>query len=346
MSTIIIRNRVGEVISLDAKPFSYESLLEKSIAEVEGLLPLAAINDEAANYVTLGRQWAAGPGTADVVLLGSDALLTIVETKLKKNPEARRSVIAQIVEYAAYASEWSLAEIALKTEAYYQSAKAPTQDRGLVFDALVQRLLHDSADSVEQFKEKVQQNLAQGRVRLVVAMDEVGEQVQKIITFVNASSTFDIFALQISEFAYEDFEIFVPTMFGYARKTSSSTSAKAWTWDELVSEVGFSSDHVAYARRLTEKLVKIAEEWSPEVRLHYGWSSVRCFNRELFGVQLYKNGSTQYWFTLKRPPSLSHGAQVRQTNSTVYLFGSIDALPDEALREFCVAALKEAGRFE
>ena len=54
------------------------------------------------SLVVVGREVALGPGWADLVAIEADGRLAIIEIKLRKNAEARRAVVAQILTYAAY----------------------------------------------------------------------------------------------------------------------------------------------------------------------------------------------------------------------------------------------------
>jgi len=50
-------------------------------------------------------------GSADILFINDAGLLTLVECKLWKNPEARRTVVGQILDYAKELSRWSLDDL-------------------------------------------------------------------------------------------------------------------------------------------------------------------------------------------------------------------------------------------
>ena len=50
----------------------------------------------------LGKLAFPGSGYTDLIGVDTDGNVLVVETKLAKNPEIRRKVIGQVVEYAAY----------------------------------------------------------------------------------------------------------------------------------------------------------------------------------------------------------------------------------------------------
>jgi hypothetical protein len=82
-----------------------EDWLERAIAADPELVIAACreaeLTDEA--WVCWGRQFSVEPvGAIDVMLVSESGRVAIVETKLSYNPDARRSVIAQVLEYATH----------------------------------------------------------------------------------------------------------------------------------------------------------------------------------------------------------------------------------------------------
>ena len=301
MASIIIQDLNGDSRVLQSKPFPYEDVLQRNIAELPSLVALDMVIDEPVSHQTVGLEWTVGSGRADIILVGSDALLTVIETKLNRNPEARREVIAQILEYAAYLSEWTIVEIQHRADDFIQSDDCPAAYRGTSFDQVLQSLLDQSGNdaSVNSFKSDIEQNLRQGRMRLVVAVDEVGEQAQKIVSFVNAYSSFDIYLLQVSVF--EDAQrgrIFAPSLHGYARKMQTSRVRVNWNWEMYESELSWTADQIQRSQELVGQLEAISAAWNKETRFHPGWISVRCFGKEAFGVQVSKKRGLELWLSV------------------------------------------------
>lgn len=70
-------------------------------------------------------EYSTGRGPIDLLTIGSNAEIVIVETKLLRNPESTRQVVAQIIDYIKALSEESLDEIIRKVKDKYpeQAAK-------------------------------------------------------------------------------------------------------------------------------------------------------------------------------------------------------------------------------
>lgn len=343
MPSIIVREPDGKVTVLASKPFAYEDILQRSLAELPELIPLESVSDEPISHLTIGTEWPAGTGSADVVLVGSDAVLTIVETKLSRNPEARRTVIAQLLEYAAYLSEWTIHDIRRRADEFFQSdANALDYES---FEEALKAFLEDSDTGLDEFQGEVEQNLRQGSMRLIVAVDELGEQALKIVTFLNSYSSFDIFLLQIAAYEESDGrEVFVPTLHGYARKTSRSRVRKAWDWDKYQTEHGWSRDEVSRLQELLGRLESVAPG-ETQTYLYENWMTVSCLGRKAFGAQNSKRNGIELWFTLEKNPeeAMPDGVDIRQTKATLYLSGRVDNVDDAQLKRLIEAALSQAG---
>ena len=74
------------------------------------LLPIEEIEPIFSGAVPVCRELPTRVGPLDLVYLNEQGLLTLVECKLWRNPEARRQVVGQILDYAQEISRWSFDE--------------------------------------------------------------------------------------------------------------------------------------------------------------------------------------------------------------------------------------------
>lgn len=113
-----------------------------------------------------------GAGSADVVVVDAEGEITIVECKLAKNPEMRRWVIGQLFEYAA--ALWKL-----DIEDFERSLAASGTPRTKPFK--------DPARWKEAtFRNTVSRNLTAGAFRLIIAVDEITERLERTVVFINS----------------------------------------------------------------------------------------------------------------------------------------------------------------
>src|SRR3972149_2998515 len=107
--------------------FASEEELQRFLKEHSGLMPLEEIELEAPPLMCIGWEVGLASGAEDILYIDQNGLLTVVETKLRKNPEARREVVGQILEYAAQMSSWSASDVERQAEKFFGGREAPEQ---------------------------------------------------------------------------------------------------------------------------------------------------------------------------------------------------------------------------
>ena len=165
--------------------------------------------------------------------------MTVVEIKLRRNREAHREVVGQIIEYASYVSQWTAADVyRIANEYFTKSEKAPQSYKGKTLDEIMKGIVGDKF-SDEDFRIKIGQNLRDGRIRLVIAVDELIEPLRATVTFLNSHSNFDILLLQVADFEEsKDKKVLVPLLFGYATKPPErGGQAKRWDEESFLAQV-------------------------------------------------------------------------------------------------------------
>ncbi len=109
-SSVFVIDAQGGLNPLDPVPFEKERQLDAYIETHPRLLATALSTDEVElRFVLLERQAAIddsdagkfGRWAADAIFLDQMGTLTIVEDKLSHNPEIRRKIVGQMIEYAA-----------------------------------------------------------------------------------------------------------------------------------------------------------------------------------------------------------------------------------------------------
>jgi hypothetical protein len=88
-----------------------EKWIQRLIFEHPNLLPVTEFDESFAPLIPIGREVETASGKIDNFYIGPMGRIPIVETKLWKNPEKHRTVVAQIIDYAKAVSEWSYDEL-------------------------------------------------------------------------------------------------------------------------------------------------------------------------------------------------------------------------------------------
>lgn len=95
-------------IPLDAKGSVIdEAWLQRLIHDTPDVLPVTAVYSRArGSLVSIGREVTVPTGFIDNLLITGSGHVVVVETKLWRNPQARREVVAQVLDYASYVKGW------------------------------------------------------------------------------------------------------------------------------------------------------------------------------------------------------------------------------------------------
>jgi hypothetical protein len=335
MTKIVIETSPGKSRVVTSKPYDLEVVLQKNINNLPQLIPLEEAMDEPVELLPIGMEVSAGSGSIDLLLLGSDAVVTIVETKLAKNPESRREVVGQVLEYAAYAADWSLEDVRRIANGYLAGR----------FDEVLGEFLGselEDTSGTDEYLGRLAQNLKDGHLRLIVASDRLLETARKTITFVNRNSNFEIYLLQIT--CYEDEEgtrIYVPSLHGYAQKSKPSPPRSPWTWERYETEYGWSAETRQRIQAALSRMARAVGEEQTEELLHPRWIGLRYQGYQRLGVQLFPKKGLELFFKIPASPleKLPAEIQVRQESKYLYLGGKIELLNDEQLRVLCKAAI-------
>lgn len=154
-------------------PFK-ESHLRDLLAETPSLLPVRHFDQVFADPVSLGTEFPiADVGRIDALFLSPTGYLTIAETKLWRNPEARRKVVAQIIDYAQRLAKWSYREL----EDTFQERRTAGRETPVSLFEHVCDVDDDAAEEAE-FVNAVTRCLRDGRFLLLVVGDGIREGVE------------------------------------------------------------------------------------------------------------------------------------------------------------------------
>jgi RecB family endonuclease NucS len=88
-----------------------EAWLQKLLYRHPEALPIAEINESFLGLIPICRELRTAAGPIDVLYATSQGRIAVLEAKLWRNPEARRQVIGQILDYAKELSRSSYEDL-------------------------------------------------------------------------------------------------------------------------------------------------------------------------------------------------------------------------------------------
>lgn len=152
----------GTKIAMKRVPYADEAELRDLIAVDPEVLP---IRDAAGAFdgqlIVLGTECQTSAGPVDVLLMNEAGLLTLVETKLVKNPEQKRTVLAQCLDYVL-----GLPRDYDAYEAYFRKHRGDPTAR--LFDAFE----HEGIEE-DDFRATVEDNLRARQVLVMIVGDRI-----------------------------------------------------------------------------------------------------------------------------------------------------------------------------
>ncbi len=226
--------------------YASEEELQTFLREHSDLMPVDEIELGTPPLLCIGWEVSVASGSQDLLYVDETGLLTIVETKLKKNPEARREVVGQILEYASHASAWTPSDVETKAHKFFSSEECPKEYKGLRLEEALRHFLgRTNSPARESFSYEdslnlVSTNLERGHIRLVIAIDEPPSSLLKTVEFVNRfSERFEMYLIQLKRFhdKASGQNIFVPALFGrVARPESRRRPGRLWDKESFLQQ--------------------------------------------------------------------------------------------------------------
>ncbi len=203
-------------VVLEESDFDGETALQEALKRTPEVIPVADL--ELGDVIVVGRETPLPVGAVDLLLVDTQGRVIIVETKLSRNPELRRQVVAQVLDYGA--SLWKTAstlkafeKLALR---YWQSDSCEdtrVKDASSLRDGvepIFKELCGDDWD-YDTFEAALDDNLANGRhVLLIVASGLMDGLSRDLLQYANICLGLPLYGVEITMFKMGDKELIVP----------------------------------------------------------------------------------------------------------------------------------------
>jgi hypothetical protein len=301
--------------------YSSEAHLQKMLYDSPELIPVHG--GEKVARVFIREAGLPGSGSTDLVGVDEKGKIYIVECKLATNPENRRKVIGQILEYAAYL--WGMA-----FEDFAQLFTS--REKKSLEQLLTEKVPAEWA--YEEFRQAIAGNLESGSFHLFIAVDEINEELERIIAYLNRGGPgIGLQAIELNLYGEGEMEILVPELHGQAPEPPGTRGSVRIdiTEPDFLKELG---------RNATPELVEFAK-WvilrAKEHQLELDW-------KQAGPLLKYRDGSSADLF-------FTFGQLERWGDRLTHIFRlderiEKEGLPREISRDYCdeVAALTGAKR--
>lgn len=135
------------------------------------VLPISEIDPVFANPIPICTELNTLAGSIDNFMVTADGLPVLVECKLWRNPEGRREVVGQILDYAKELSRWSSSDLQREVNRRLKSKDNALLERVRAVDPNVDEI---------NFNDNLTRNLRRGRFLLLIVGDGIREGVEAI----------------------------------------------------------------------------------------------------------------------------------------------------------------------
>lgn len=152
-----------------------EKWLQNSLFANPDCLPLKEIDPHIGVLIPICTEIETGAGPADILYVTPTGQIVLIETKLWRNPEARREVVAQILDYAKQLTEWAFEDLARQTSIA----------SGLGSDYLISRVKQYVPEIDEAaFVDGINSSLKSGDFLLIIVGDGIRSGAESLIGFI------------------------------------------------------------------------------------------------------------------------------------------------------------------
>lgn len=261
-------NEQGHLEAMREEQFNSEDKLQELVAKYPKLLSGEQMDPEnPRRWILVGREQGIADDidgghrwSLDHLLIDQDAVPTMVEAKLSKNPESRRAVIGQMMDYAAHATQtWDATGIRYDFEERCKSEGLdPSEEIATLLDS-------DDEPDADKFWEDVGTNLRAARLRLLFVADSIPSELARVVEFLNEQMPrTEVLAVEIKQSSGQPGRILVPRVIGRTASAPDRSSKKRLnkTIEEILNDMP-SAGAQAAAKRLTD----IAIQWGCKIYL-------------------------------------------------------------------------------
>ncbi len=225
-SKIFLVDKSGQTwLPMTEMPYDQEVVLQEALAQYPDLIPGDQINPDNPRRWLLVKRELGVPGetggsdvwSLDHLFLDQDGMPTFIECKRSQDTRSRREVVAQMLDYAANGTEyWPM-------EKLRQSATETAQQQDRDLDEAIVELLDDVELDVEWFWQQVEENLRQGKIRLVFVADAIPKELRRLVEFLNDKmNDVEVLAVEVKQFLGEGQRAMVPRVIGITEATRQS----------------------------------------------------------------------------------------------------------------------------
>ncbi len=242
-------NESGRLEPMQEETFALENRLQELVAKYPTLLSGEQMNpNNPPRFILVSREQGipdiSGGGdrwSLDHLLVDQDAVPTLVEVKRSASSEIRRTIVGQMMDYAAHATQtWKIDDI---RNTFDERCREMDEDA----DEIIAGLLQVEDPDIDRFWQDVETNLRAAKLRLLFVADGIPDDLAHVVEFLNEQMpNIEVLAVEIKQFKGDTGSTLVPRVIGRTgvsagvphRGLSPSRSRRRRSRDEFLSNSG------------------------------------------------------------------------------------------------------------
>lgn len=162
-----------------------EDWLQELLFKYPRILPVQHLDEAFFPLVSIGREIE----NIDNLFISPAGLITVVETKLWRNPEAHRTVVAQILDYARTLSNYTYDKLDRQVSTYMTNR----YNEPLNIYTCIKKAGHNIDANPIEFQAKVQEGLNNGRFILLIVGDKIFPEATQLAEIIQSAPHLQFF---------------------------------------------------------------------------------------------------------------------------------------------------------
>ncbi len=171
-----LNSKVELLERIESKPNDEktEEWLQDVIFKNHIVLPVNEFDESFYPLIPLGREVITPRGNIDILFVSPYGKLTLVETKLWKNPEKHRTVVAQLIDYAKEVSKWTYDEL---SDAVLKSSRSLGKSEKRNVEQATKIHAENAGLDFSDFQDRLIKNMEKGEFLLLIVGDKISPNV-------------------------------------------------------------------------------------------------------------------------------------------------------------------------
>lgn len=251
----------NENISLLKEVSDYnEAYIQDLIFKYPECLPVSDIDESFNPLISVCKELRTPVGPLDILLVNPKGDIAIVETKLWRNPEARRKVIAQILDYARELSKWNYEDL-------QREVNRNLNTKGNILYQIASKSRPNEVLKESNFVDAISRNLKKGNFLLLIAGDGIKEGARGITEFLNQSGNLNF------SFGMVDLSVYQAEGIGRLIVPKTIVKTTEITRYTIDLQEGLK---IVEAENILENAEEINQEWEAEKQFYFNfWAELQ-----------------------------------------------------------------------